>query len=298
MSTNTQIASKVTPTLELTPNFFNAAGIDIKVTDKAKAAARAYLERSGARLVPDKKADTVYVVAANALSAAKTADNAQRTVAISLAAIDKSNAASSITSPDGKAYASTHALFKDLFPTMSDSSISNYLGVGRDVYIPALMGTLSGNETANASFASLPFSVALELKSTLNKEDYKPKLIEAVAEIATKGKVLSKTVAKDMVSKVRGKSKDKPADKPAESADKTDKAGKQGDLKASQQIKFGELQAFLKKVLQPEADADNGLTTFTLFDRNKEQLANFFRDAQKDADSAMMAIRALAWVLK
>lgn len=185
MSTKNNV--NIIPASTLTPTFFKKAGINLKFTPESAKNARAILEQNGATLCKDERADDVYVIAADALKSATTMDEYKKRAAIELAALDMSGVAKTLPSPDGKNYTSTHALFKDILPRLSDSTISNLLGVGRDMFVPALNGTYSDNPALNKAISNLTPSNALIVKGALKDdktaERVKKSLIESKGEL-------------------------------------------------------------------------------------------------------------------
>lgn len=299
MSTNTNEIATTTATTTaidlMSLSFLKEAGVKIDLSAKSIKAARRALIDNGAVLAADKRSDLPYVVAAQALTHVGQAEASKRQAAIELAILDKSGVAMTMTSPNGKPYTSTRALFKDIFPSLSVKTLSNYLGVGRDVYVPALTGELTDDSKLNSSIAALPPSQALVLKGTLNSDKTKSAMVAALAapdETITDKEgnhpavvdTLSYAGAKQLVDKVK-----QSVDAPAKEANK---ATAVQDAKAAVDEEQQRLNAAFHLYLNVDSSNDEFIATTA-----EQYVLNFtaaLKDAVKNGDAAIMAIKAIA----
>lgn len=291
MSTNETNNSVAIPSL-LSDEMLDKAGIKLNMSPKVVKAARTALIDNGATLIADSSADKLYVLASMALRDVNRSEDAKRTAAIELAIIDKSGAVLNIVSPSGKPYKSAHAFFKDVFPSLSKSTISNYLGVGRDIYLKALSDELTEDKDLNKSIFKLPPSQALVIKGALNNDKTKDAMVKALSapDETIKDKdgnsptvvdTLTYSNAKAIVSKVK---EETGTVKPKEARKDTEKAV------------VDEAQQRMNAAFHLYLNVDNSNDEF-IATTAEQYVLNFhavLKDAVKDGTSAIMAIKAIA----
>lgn len=206
---------------------FKAAGIVIPTGKDAANEARKELQANGAAYVPmGDDANTLLIIANEARANIAESENAGYRASVLLASIDATGIYGSALNANGKPYRSVAALAKDLFPGLQHSTLMNYIGNGRNIYLPALNGKFT--KATNANLLKLAPSAALNLKAVIADENTQKAALDAInAEYKAKGRV-SKQRAKEIAQEVKGNGTGRD--------DNTANAAKNGDAKAAEQV--------------------------------------------------------------
>ena len=277
---------------------FRAAGIVIPTGKDAANNARKELQANGAAYIPmGDDANTLLIIANEARANIAEAENAGYRASVLLASIDASGLYGTALNANGKPYRSVAALAKDLFPTLQHSTLMNYIGTGRNIYLPALNGKFT--KATNSNLLKLAPSVALNLKAVIADDKTQKAAIDAInAEMKAKGRV-SKKRAMEIAQEVKGTGTGR--------NDNTDAAAKNGDAKAAEQVaQMSEQDAYnaiLTRALQwiPQAlrDVHDGDITVTIPSAQVPELKKYVTDAVKSTDTAAKnrLIKALAKVI-
>ena len=165
-----------------------------------------------------------------------------------------------------------------MFPSLAKSTISNYLGVGRDVYIPALTGKLTDEADANAAFAALPPSTALVIKGALKDAATKDVVVK---EVAARGKAMSYDAARAMVKRAKEAANQTPG------KDNTPKP----DADAAAKVAQAELEAMVARWFVTAETADE--ISITIDKEYKAQVRNFLKAALETPEQSQAALKLL-----
>lgn len=277
---------------------FRAAGIVIPTGKDAANNARKELQANGAAYVPmGDDANTLLIIANEARANIAESENAGYRASVLLASIDATGLYGAALNANGKPYRSVAALAKDLFPSLQHSTLMNYIGNGRNIYLPALNGKFS--KATNANLLKLAPSAALNLKAVIADDATQKAAIDAInAEYKAKGRI-SKQRAKEIAQEVKGNGTGR--------NDQTENAAKNGDAKAQAQVtQMSEQDAYnavLVKALQwvPQTlrDIHDGDITVSIPSAQIPEFKKYVTDAIKSNDPAVKnrLIKALAKVI-
>lgn len=256
------------------------SGLVTKVDAKAAKAAKAAIRADGGYF-PDNGSDALAVIAGNVLNNAKAAAKAGRAVALSLAMIDESQEYKRVLNPYGKPFKSSTELFHALFPTIADSTVWNYLNVGKTIYLPASRGALPDNLKV---LSTLEPGTALSAVGALRDESVRKELPKAIADvIADKGK-LSQSGLKAAVKAAKEAAK-----VPTHSDETNPTAAK--DAKAAHKTAIEELRAAMNKVLRPDKTKDE--IVLSIDNDEKADWKAMLDNALKTPEAATLFVEAL-----
>ena len=250
--------------------------VDAKKAKTAKAAIRA-----DGGYFPDNGSDTLAVIAGNVLSNAKAAAKAGRAVSLSLAMIDEAQEYKHVLNPYGKPFKSSTELFHAMFPSLADSTVWNYLNVGKEIYLPASRNALPDNLKV---LSTLEPGTALSAVGALRDENARKHLPKAIADvIADKGK-LSQSGLKAAVKAA------KEAARVPTHGDETNGSPAK-DAKARRETAVAELRAAMNKVLRPDKTKDE--TVLSIDADEKSDWKAMLDNALKSPDAAVLFVEAL-----
>ena len=275
-----KIENAVATITPLTVEALTNSGLGIKVDAKAAKAAKAAIRSEGGYF-PDNGSDVLAVVAGNVLSNAKAVSKAGRAVALSLAIIDDAEEYKRVLNPYGKPFKSSTELFRALFPTLADSTIWNYLNVGKEIYLPASRHALPDNLTI---LATLEPGTALSAVGALRDQEARKHLPKAIADvIADKGR-LTQTGLKAAAKAA------KEAVKAPTHGDETNGTPAK-DAKAQHKTAIAELRAAMNKVLRPDKTKDE--TVLSIDADEKGDWKAMLDNALKSPEAAVLFVEAL-----
>lgn len=256
------------------------SGLVSKVDAKAVKAAKAAIRADGGYF-PDNGSDALAVIAGNVLSNAKAAAKAGRAVSLSLAMIDEAQEYKRVLNPYGKPFKSSAELFHALFPTLADSTVWNYLNVGKEIYLPASRKALPENL---AVLDTLEPGTALSAVGALRDETVRKHLPKAISDvIADKGK-LTQSGLKAAVKAA------KEAAKVPVHGDETNGTSAK-DAKAQHETAVAELRAAMNKILRPDKTKDE--TVLSIDAEEKSDWKVMLDNALKSTDAAVLFVEAL-----
>ena len=287
MGTQTvEIASKP---VALTKEDLYNAGIKYPAKVSTLNAIRDDITRNGG-FIPEKASNELIAIIGDIRANARLAAKSMSQICLDLALIDQSQEYKVLSGPTGKAYKSTSELFRSICPEYGESTVRNYLSVGKKVYLPAAQGTtdkaiqlLALQEPGNAQAAV----------SVLEDEKARKVLGEELAKapIDKKGHIPAKAVkaaakaAKDVMS---GKEPAKSNGADSQTAEKAEKG--KADEKA-QALRVALLQAM-------SPDKANGEIVYTIGEDRKARFLNTLKEACKDGETALMFVKALYEISK
>lgn len=192
------------PSLVINPDFWKKAGIEIATDANSADEARKNLEKAGASYVPvGNSADNLLIIMDKVREDIDASDNAERDACVMLAAIDASAEYTRALNANGKAYTSTLALAKDLFPYLQKSTIAGYIGAGRNVYLPAIQGKF-GKVAGQVLMGQSPSNAAI-LKGVLTDENTRQQALKSVTDTVKKNGKLTARAARDIVKDINDK---------------------------------------------------------------------------------------------
>ena len=177
------------------------AGIEMPTGTDAAMRARENLKNAGANYVPNSAtADNLMIMADMARAGIDAEAQGKRQACILLAAIDASGEYTRALTANGKPYTSTLALARDLFPQLQKSTVANYIGTGRNVYLPALQGSYG---KASAGIAEQTPTVGLVIKGVLSDPKTRDTAVRAIGNALKHNTRLSAAEAKQLVTEVK-----------------------------------------------------------------------------------------------
>ena len=242
--------------------------------------AREYLKAANSALESKITDSATAVLLASIGKNTEQAAKAGRRAATAMALFDMNGAYKSY------GYKSAAAMFSALYPNLADSTIWNYINVGKEIYIPA---KASKAPLYLKELATLEPGTALSAVGALRDENAR-KLLPAALEKAKKDKN-SKKLTQSIV---------KAASKAARNPEKTDTKKEDGtkgtdakDEKAKADVVLMENKAAYAAGLQvciqkgiyiPETQEQ----PFTIDDANKNELKTLFDNAIKEGNSALL----------
>lgn len=256
------------------------SGLVSKVDAKAVKAAKAAIRADGGYF-PDNGSDALAVIAGNVLSNAKAAAKAGRAVSLSLAMIDEAQEYKRVLNPYGKPFKSSAELFHALFPTLADSTVWNYLNVGKEIYLPASRNALPENL---AVLDTLEPGTALSAVGALRDETVRKHLPKAIADIVTDKGKLTQSGLKAAVKAA------KEAAKVPVHGDETNGTSAK-DAKAQHETAVAELRAAMNKILRPDKTKDE--TVLSIDADEKSDWKVMLDNALKSTDAAVLFVEAL-----
>lgn len=272
--------SAVVTVTPLTADALIKSGLVSKVDAKAAKAAKAAIRADGGYF-PDNGSDALAVISGNVLNNAKAAAKAGRAVALSLAMIDESGEYKRLNNPYGKPFKTSSELFRALFPSLADTTLYNYLNVGKEIYLPASRGALPENLKV---LDTLEPGTALSAVGALRDESVRKCLPKAIGDVvAEKGK-LSQAGLKAAVKAAKEAAK-----APVKSDGTAGTPAK--DAKAKHETDVAEMRAALVKVLRPDKGKDE--IVMTIDNDEKADWKALLDNAIKTPESAVLFVEAL-----
>lgn len=287
MSTQTVVIEN--KPVALTKEDLYNAGIKYPAKTSTLNAIKDDITRNGG-FIPEKVSNELIVIIGDIRANSRIAAKSMSQICLDLALIDQSQEYKVLSGPTGKAYKSTSELFRSICPEYGESTVRNYLSVGKKVYLPAAQGSsdkaiqlLSLQEPGNAQAAV----------SVLDDERARKVLGEELAKapIDKKGHIPAKAVkaaaklAKDVMS---GKEPVKSNGADSQTAAKAEKGKTDERLEA--------LRVALLQAMSP--DKSNKELIYTIGEDRKTRYLNTLKEACKDGNTALLFVRALYEISK
>lgn len=283
MSTNNIVTNKpaVTPSASLlTSDALVKLGIVSKVTAKSVTAAKAAIRADGGYF-PENGSDALALAAQSILDNAKAVASATRNASLALALIEESEEYKRVLNPYGRPFKSASELYKALFPSLAESTIRNYLSVGRTIYLPGARGELPDNLKI---LNTLEPGTAIGVVGAMKDDNVRKALPAAISDaIKVTGKLTQSALrnavktAKEKAGVVTKQDGTAPTDK--------------SDAKAVADTAISEYRAAIVKLLRPDKTADE--TILALDGESRKNWANLIDNALKSPDRAYLFLKAL-----
>lgn len=272
----------------ITADLWKRAGITIDTSKDAATIARQNLKDAGAAYIPmGTDSDNLLVIMDGVRTNIDASENARRNACVMLAAIDASGEYRKALNANGKPYSSTLALARDLFPTLEKSTVANFIGAGRSVYLPAINGRF-GKTGSRVMLEQTPSNAAV-LKGVIADESTRDAALKAVQEAVKKQGKLTKRAAQGIVKGIKNPSND--GGRPD-----SDRAMERAQTEMSEMDKYNKV---LKKILdcipQTLRDTDSGDIHITIPEQLKGDLKRTLQEAvvSTDAHDAQIVLKAL-----
>jgi len=270
----------LSPVKGITPEALKAAGI----TYPNKRAVKAVVDsiRLNGGYVPEGISETGLALVAAVGTGTKAIENAKRTIAISVALMEETGEYANLLAPSGKPFKSARDLFRAAYPALADSTIRNYLDIGRNLYLPALRNELS--PTLKALAERDPGTVQAAMSSL--KDDTKRKAFEkALSEVKPGPKGYTSKQVSDAVKAVKAVNK---PDKSKENGTVlTDKKA----AKAAGEERLEAVRVALKQALAP--DWTEGELHMTVGEERVARFMSTVKTATADGEAALLFVKAL-----
>lgn len=279
----------------------NKAGIKTVKSAAVKNAIVNDIQLNGGYM-PNDASNEAIALLGNVMANTRALETAKSKIALAFAIMDETGEYERMHDMNGKAFKSAKALFMAVFPSISDSTARNYLACGKQVYLPALKGTLDSGVQKLAQVEPGMLQFAL---SSLKKDDEKEELVKQLAKVKpnSKGKYSAADIKgavnkakeavkiKDLKGAVDENGKpalDKNGNPPRENGTAgTDKK----DEKAKKEVDKAALKTALIQVLAPEHS--NGEIHFTIGEDRVARFRNTLKEAVKSPDTAKLFIEVL-----
>lgn len=277
------------------------AGIKTVKSTSVKNAIIADIQLNGG-FMPNDASNEAIALLGNVMANSRALETAKSKIALAFAIVDETQEYTHMHDMNGKVFKSTKELFKAVFPSIGDSTARNYLACGKQVYLPALKGTLDKGlqKLAETEPGMLQFAL-----SSMKKDDEKEALVKELAKVKpnSKGKYSAADI-KNCVSKAKEavKNKDlvgavdengKPAlDKDGNLPRENGTAGTdKKDEKAKKEVDKAALKTAMIQVLAPEHS--NGEIHFTVGEDRVARFRNTLKEAAKSPNTAKLLIEVL-----
>lgn len=286
MSTQITITSK---SPALTKEDLYNVGIKFPAKASTLSAIRDDITRNGG-FVPENASNELLVIVGDIRANSRVAAKSMTQICLDLALIDQSQEYKVLTAPNGKEFKSTSELFRTMCPEYSESTVRNYLNVGRKVYLPAAQGS---TDRAIRLLAMQEPGSAQAAVSVLEDENARKVLGEELskAPVDKKGHIPAKSVK--AAAKVAKEAM--PGTEPAKS-NGADKATDKKDAKAKEAEHLEALRVALLQAMSP--DKSNGELIYTVGEDRKARYLNTLKEACKDGDAALLFVKALYEISK
>lgn len=183
-----------------------AIGIEIDTRKGAVARARAaFTEQNGTEngYIPvNAESDTVVLLMDNVRKGLLAAEQGRKNVCLTLAVIDKTEAYRNAKDSNGKPYSSLLGLARDMFPTWSKTNVTDYMNVGRKLYLPAAQGDFG--DDSKLLLEQSPSNLAA-MKSVLNEPKTSRIALDAIREASKSNgnRPISQAMAKGISKAIR-----------------------------------------------------------------------------------------------
>ena len=279
-------------TIVITSDLWKRAGITLDTSKDAATIARQNLKTSGAAYIPmGTDSDNLIVIMDGVRTNIDASENAKRNACVMLAAIDASGEYRKALNANGKPYTSTLALARDLFPTLEKSTVANYIGAGRSIFLPAINGRF-GKTGSRVMLEQTPSNAAV-LKGVIADNATRDAALKAVQDAVKKQGKLTKRAAQDIVKGLKSPSKD--SGKPD-----GDKAMDKAKSEMSEMDKYNTvLSKMLAYVPQAARDTSSGDINITIPENVKDAFKRTLQEAvvSNNAHDAQIVLKALCKVI-
>lgn len=267
----------------------NKAGIKMVKSTAVKNAIVNDIQLNGGYM-PDDASNEAIALLGNIMANTRALETAKSKIALAFAIMDETQEYNKMHDMNGKPFKSAKALFMAVFPSISDSTARNYLACGKQVYLPALKGTL---DTGVQKLAQVEPGMLQFALSSLKKEDEKEELIKELSKVKpnSKGRYSAADI-KGCVNKAKEAVKNK--DKPKAADSKEDKPKRENgtagtvrkDENAKKEVDRAALKTALIQALAPEHS--NGEIHFTIGEDRVKRFKNTLREAIKNPNTAKL----------
>lgn len=162
----------------------NKAGIKAVKSAAVKNAIVSDIQLNGGYMPNDASNDAIALLG-NIMANTRALETAKSKIALAFAIVDETNEYAKMHDMNGKPFKSAKELFRAVFPSIGDSTARNYLACGREIYLPALRGTLDVGlqKLAETEPGMLQFAL-----SSVRKEDEKEELMKQLTKIRPNSK--------------------------------------------------------------------------------------------------------------
>lgn len=187
-------------------NTLNRVGIELDTRkDAATIARNAFADANGANngyIPSNPESDTLVLLMDNVRKNMLAQETGRRNVCITLALIDESKEYQKGVDANGKHYTSLLSLARDMFPQWAKTTITDYMAVGRKIYLPAARGRFGAGSKIMLNQA--PSNIAA-LKSVIADDTTTALAIDSIrtASKANGGKPISQAMAKAISRNIR-----------------------------------------------------------------------------------------------
>lgn len=289
---NTLANNAANAPIVITADLWKRAGITLDTSKDAATIARQNLKSSGAAYIPmGTDSDNLLVIMDGVRTNLDASENARRNACVMLAAIDASREFRKALNANGKPYTSTLALARDLFPTLEKSTVANYIGAGRSVFLPAINGRF-GKAGSRVMLEQTPSNAAV-LKGVIADDNTRDAALKAVQDIIKKQGKLTKRAAQDIV---------KGLTKPSNDGGRADneRAMARARTEISEIDKYNKvLKKMLDYIPQTLRDTESGDIHITIPEQLKADFKRTLQEAvvSTDAHDAQIVLKALCKVI-
>lgn len=259
-----------------------------KVSRDVVEKARSLITQDGGS-IPTDASDALIIAASRILVNAKQAAKAGRAASLYLALIDDSEEYKRVKDAYGNNFKNMGAFCKVLFPSLADSTLRNYLNVGKAIYLPAKRGTLDADLMA---LNDLEPGTALFAVGALNDDKVRAELPAILKSAISKNRgKLSQSVLKSAVKEAK-----ETAGKPKRDTTLTANS----DAKNAHKAEVETLRAAIAKAFAVDKSADELHLSLDLTDDESgmKVMNKLLNDAAKDGESASLFVESFTAFLK
>ena len=277
----------------------NKAGIKAIKSTAVKNAIVNDIQLNGGYM-PNDASNEAIALLGTIMAHTRALETAKSKIALAFAIVDETGEYERMHDMNNKPFKSAKALFMAVFPSISDSTARNYLACGKQVYLPALRGTLDSGVQKLAQVEPGMLQFAL---SSLKREDEKEELVKQLAKVKpnSKGKYSAADI-KGAVNKAKEavKSKDKTKVEDSKNENPERENGTAGtdkkDEKAKKDIDRAAFKTALVQAIAPEFSNDE--IHFTIGEDRVARFKNTLKEASKDPNSAKLFIDVLLEIVE
>lgn len=290
----TTVVNGLTVRTDSFADLVNKAGIKTVKSTAVKNAIVNDIQLNGGYM-PNDASNEAIALLGNVMANTRALETAKSKIALAFAIMDETNEYERMHDMNGKPFKSAKALFMAVFPSISDSTARNYLACGKQVYLPALKGTLDSGVQKLAQVEPGMLQFAL---SSLKKEEEKEELVKQLAKVKpnSKGKYSAADI-RGAVNKAKeaAKGKDNATGKDSKDEKPPRENGTAGtdkkDEKAKREVDRAALKTALIQVLAP--DHSNGEIHFTIGEDRVARFRNTLKEAAKNPNTAKLFLEVL-----
>lgn len=259
-----------------------------KVNKDVVEKARSLITQDGGS-IPTDASDALIIAASRILTNAKQAAKAGRTASLYLALIDDAEEYKRVKDAYGNNFKNMGTFCKVLFPSLADSTLRNYLNVGKAIYLPAERGTLDADLMV---LNDLEPGTALFAVGALNDDKVRAELPAILKTAKEKnGGKLSQSVLKSAVKEAK-----ETAGKPKRNSTLTANS----DAKNAHKTEVETLRAAIAKAFAVDKSADELHLSLDLSDdeTGMKVMRKLLEDAAKNGDAASLFVESFSAFLK